>query len=158
MKKIILTLFVALTATAAFNSCSRSAKTSESEEEDTTYRISAKDSARIVEMAQDFMEMMKADKYNEVADDLYYLNLTDTTVTELTEQQRIDFEFRKQIFPVKDYSLYSVEFIDPLDNAVTFDVVFGEPDADGNAPMTKMSFNIVNIDGTYYPTLREKHM
>ena len=59
---------------------------------------------------------------------------------------------------MKSFKLYSTGFDNELTNTVTFDVAFGDADAEGNVPMTKMGFNIINKDGKFYPTILDKRM
>lgn len=152
MKKILLYAAFVLISAGLFNACT--SKSSEATEE--TYEVSAADSTAMIGAATEILDLMQNDDYAGAADRLYVFNQADSTLSPLDETRRQELQFRAQVFPVKAYTLYSVSFTDEMDNELTFDVAFSEPDAEGNTPTTKIGFNMVNKDGKYYPTLLEK--
>lgn len=152
MKKILLYAAAVLISVGLFNACT--SKSSETAEE--SYTVSAADSTAMVSAATEILDLMQNDDYAGAADRLYVFNAADSTLSPLDENRRQELQFRAQVFPVKAYTLYSANFTDAIDNELTFDVAFSEPDAEGNAPTTKIGFNIVSKDGKYYPTLLEK--
>lgn len=155
MKKILLYAVAVVVFAGLFSACN--SKSSKAEEEQ-GYTVSAADSAAIVDRVAEILTLMQNDDYTGAADCLYTFNTADSTLSSLDEQGRKDLQFRSQVFPVKSFSLYATGFENEWNNTVTFDVAFGEPDADGNAPMTKMGFNVICKDGDFYPTILEKHM
>lgn len=156
MKRLFHYLLVAVVAVGLLDACST--KRSEHDAAEEVYSVSAEDSARIVGCAAAVLDMMQAGDYVGAADALAVFNAADSTFAALDEGRRSDLAMRGQVFPVKSYSVFSTEFKSDLENVVVFDVAFGEADAEGNAPVTKMGFNVVvDDDGLLHPTLREKH-
>lgn len=156
MKRLFHYLLVSVVAIGLLDACST--KKSEQEAAVEAYSVSAEDSARIVGCAAAVLDMMQVDDYAGAADALAVFNAEDSTFAALDEGQRSSLNSRAKVFPVKSYSVYSTEFKSGLENVVVFDVAFGEADAEGNAPVTKMGFNvIVDESGLLHPTLREKH-
>ncbi len=155
MKKIFLYAIAVILFAGVFNACT--SKTSKTEEEQ-RYSVSAADSSAMVNEVAEILTLMQNDDYAAAIDRLYTFNPTDSTLTPLDEQGRTDLQFRAQVFPVKSFKLYSTGFDNEWTNTVTFDVAFGEADAEGNAPMTKMGFNIISKDGKFYPTILDKRM
>lgn len=156
MKRLFHYLLVTVVAIGLLDACST--KKSEQEMAVEVYSVSAEDSARIVGSAAAVLDMMQVGDYAGAADALAVFNAADSTFAALDEGQRSDLAMRGQVFPVKSYSVYATEFVSGQENVVVFDVAFGEADAEGNAPVTKMGFNvIVDESGQLHPTLREKH-
>lgn len=154
MKKLLLYSTLILLFAGMFNACKSKGEQGEAEEQ--TYSVSVADSSAIVNKAVEILTLMQNDDYAAASERLYSFNPADSTLTPIDEQTRKDLEFRSQVFPVKSFSLYSTDFANAWNNAVMFDVAFGAPDAEGNAPMTKMGFNIICKDGRFYPTILEK--
>ncbi len=84
----------------------------------------------------------------------YTIYFTDSTATPVGETTVKELQMRSRVFPVVNYNVYQTDFKEPLHNAVVYDVAFGPKSPEtGEAPMTKMAFNIINLNGKFYVTI-----
>ena len=129
-------------------------QTAESEEQ--PYGVSDVDSLSILKNTDEVMALLHDNNVDEALGKLYVSNKADTTVSHISDSIATQLRNRNNIFPVKSFSVKEAKFRDPLYNAVVYEVVFGDPSADGTpAPTTKMAFNIINLDGTFYVTIMD---
>lgn len=102
------------------------------------------------------MDLLKENNIDEAAKNLYTFDFTDSTATLVGEKTIKELQMRSRVFPVVNYSIYETDFREPLHNAVVYNVAFGpESPETGEAPMTKMAFNIINLDGKFYVTIMD---
>lgn len=103
------------------------------------------------------MQSLHNENFDEAVNKLYVFNQVDTTVSPISEETATQIRNRSRIFPVKDFKVKEADFRDPLYNIVVYDVMFGDPDPEtGEAPKTKMAFNIVKIENNYYVTIMDQ--
>ncbi len=134
--------------------CSR--KTEKTSEEE-TYGVSTTDSLEILSNTDIIMQSLHNENFDEAVNKLYVFNQVDTTVSPISEETATQIRNRSRIFPVKDFKVKEADFRDPLYNIVVYDVMFGYPDPEtGEAPKTKMAFNIVKIENNYYVTIMDQ--
>lgn len=134
--------------------CSR--KTEKTSEEE-TYGVSTTDSLEILSNTDIIMQSLHNENFDEAVNKLYVFNQVDTTVSPISEETATQIRNRSRIFPVKDFKVKEADFRDPLYNIVVYDVMFGDPDPEtGEAPKTKMAFNIVKIENNYYVTIMDQ--
>lgn len=137
--------------------CSRKASENAAEEEE-KYGVSTADSISIIESTNEIMALLQQKDIEAASQKLYVLNLADTTVSPIGEEEVSNLNMRNRIFPVVQYEVYETDFSDPLYNSVVYDVAFANPDPEtGEAPKTKMAFNIINLDGKLYVTTMDKN-
>ena len=155
MKQLLKYLSVSLIIALALASCSRKGGETAAEEE--KYGVSEADSTEIISNTNEIMTLLQAGDIDAAAAKIYTFNEADSTVSPIDETAVQNLHNRNRIFPVKQFEVHEADFIEPLYNAVVYDVAFGDPSPEtGEAPKTKMAFNIINLDGKYYVTIMEK--
>lgn len=148
-KILVLSAFIILLAGA----CSRKAQ-SESEE---SYGVSDNDSLSILSNTEEIMKSFQEEHFDEALSKLYVFNSSDTTVSPLPDETVAQLRNRSRIFPVKDFKVKEAVFKEPLYNVIVYDVIFGEPSPDNcEVPITKMAFNVININGNFYVTIMDQ--
>ncbi len=153
MKLISKILALSTLIILVISGCSR--KTESASEE--TYGVSENDSVSILSNTDKVMQLFKEENYDEALSKLYVFNSADTTVAPIPEEIAMQLRNRSQVFPVKDFKVKEAVFREPLYNAVVYDVIFGDPSpTTGEAPTTKMAFNIINLDGDFYVTIMDQ--
>ena len=136
------------------SACSRKADTAGDEN---SYGVSETDSVAILANTDEIMELFQEERFDEAISKIYVFNSSDSTVSPLPAETAQQLRNRSRIFPVKRFNVKEADFRDPAYNSVVYDVIFGEPASENEeAPITKMAFNIINIDGTFYVTIMDQ--
>lgn len=154
MNRLFKVFGIALGVLLILGACSRKSESTEEEE----YGISDSDSIAIIKNTNEIMALLQQHDVTTAAEKLYVFNPADSTVTHIGEEEISNLNMRDKVFPVMDYEVIETDFKEPLYNAVVYDVTFGQADPEtGQAPKTKMAFNIININGEMFVTSMEKY-
>lgn len=115
--------------------------------------LTAADTAAVLEMGKNVMELLKAGSPEEAASQLYEI-AKEGGVKPLTDENKKKFAERFIQFPVLDYELDYYSFSIPSLNDLKYRYAFAEAPEGGEAPRLGLMFNPVQLDGKWYLTVK----
>lgn len=110
------------------------------------------DTTAVLELADRFMETLKAGDIAEAVDMIYVLYNDKIYRKSAMYSQEIVGRF--SMFPVRDYERVYYSFSTQGNNDISYQYTFGPAKASGNQPTMKLMLNPVLVDGVWYLTLK----
>jgi hypothetical protein len=115
---------------------------------------SAADTAAIMKICTDYLDLLKEGKIEDAVNTLYSYNDSANIVEQLTTEERSKVITMHKMFPVINYSLESVNLYSDDDTEFVFMVEFFEKPEDDPRPNTiREALSPVRVDGHWYLTI-----
>ena len=146
-------IIVILTTLCIVSSCSnkKAKKSRNMQIEEFRSTLTASDSTNMLNLCNNAMELLKANKIEDVVSKLYLYNDSTKEVKPLSEEIAKRYTSKFKMFPVLDYKLQYYSFMLEGCNDVRYEVVFAKSEDAGTDkdPVTAYMFNPVKIDGEW---------
>ena len=158
MKKLL----VILAAISLLSACHRAPhysgfhgeKTQIDAEAEFVAALSSEDSTAVLDLAEQFMTLLK-DGQTEEAVDMIYVLYNDQLYRKSEAYSQMLVQ-RFKVFPVYSYHLVYYSFSTQGNNDISYQYAFGRPTSEKPAPTIKLMLNPVLVDGVWYLTLKEQ--
>lgn len=115
---------------------------------------SAADTATILRICTDYLDLLKEGKLDEAVNILYSYDDSTHVVSPITPEQREKVLTMHKMFPVVNYSLESMRLYAEDDTELVFMVEFFEkPEGDPQPNTVREALSPVRVDGQWYLTI-----
>lgn len=123
---------------------------------DETMERTEADTATILNMCTEYLNLLKEDKVEAALDLLYAYDDSAKTVAPIGNELREKFRNNLQMFPVLDYKLESMKLYGEDDTEFTFMVeFFKKPEGDPRPNTIREVLSPVRVNGQWYLTVSE---
>ncbi len=115
--------------------------------------LTAEDTTAMLQLTDSCMQLLKAQKIDQVLDLLVEYDDSTKSVTPIPDELRKGYEGKFKMFPVVDYERSYYSFKEEGLNDVRYDVTFGTEEM--GSPKTAYMFNPVKVDGKWYVSVKQ---
>ena len=117
--------------------------------------FTAKDSAEIIKLTTQYLDLVKEKKNDEAIAMLH--NIVRDSIGAIAEEEAKELKETQKVFPVLEYKLNDIKFRNERYVEVTYEVEFFEKNPKEQMPNTyKLTFSPKRINGRWYLTLLNK--
>ncbi len=145
-------VFAAIAGMSLFSGCTSCGK---GEPEDNIHEITKADTAEVLRLTEEYLNHVKNKEYDEA---MVMLNdILNDSVRELSAKRDSAIRMQQQMFPVLNYELTDMKFINSKRVRITYAIEFFEKDPESDIPNTvKLTFAPQRIAHTWYLELVER--
>lgn len=155
MKKLLISLITGIAAAACISSCSGCSSDAGSECTDSIQMFVKADTAEVMALAEDYLRLVHDERYDEAISMLSVIE--NDSVWPVPEETRREIKIQQRTFPVLDYRMEYVTFVDEHTVRVTYIVEFFRKAPGETVQNTvRLTFAPQRINGTWYLELLDR--